>query len=166
MVEDDSLLQLHLQREAVVPEEEEEEEEVMEWSTVGWTSAKLLASALLLWTAYTSSSSSQPFESSQTQQHIHISRRLEAVDAVPSYMENLVKDLDDRKKLFEETPPEEVKYWFEYTGALQVSSSFFIPYRQTKGDMRKQTTKSIVQLQIQSHPLLEESISIPLIPRS
>jgi hypothetical protein len=38
-------------------------------------------------------------------------------------MEYLMKDLDARKKLFEETPPEEVKYWFEYTGPLQVSES-------------------------------------------
>ena len=42
-------------------------------------------------------------------------------DAVPGYMEPLMNDLRDRKKLFDETPPEEVKYWFEYTGPLQVS---------------------------------------------
>jgi hypothetical protein len=35
-------------------------------------------------------------------------------------MEPLMKDLKERKKLMEETPPEEVKYWFEYTGSLQV----------------------------------------------
>lgn len=33
-----------------------------------------------------------------------------------------MKDLKERKKLMEETPPEEVKYWFEYTGSLQVCS--------------------------------------------
>lgn len=38
----------------------------------------------------------------------------------PSYMEHLFEDLKERKKLFDETPPEEVKYWFEYTGPLQV----------------------------------------------
>lgn len=48
-------------------------------------------------------------------------RRLQAVDGnTPSYMESLMKDLKERKKLFAETPPEEVKYWFEYTGPLQV----------------------------------------------
>ena len=39
---------------------------------------------------------------------------------VPSYMNSLLDDLASRKRLFEETPPEEVKYWFEYTGPLQV----------------------------------------------
>ena len=34
-----------------------------------------------------------------------------------------MKDLKERKKLMEETPPEEVKYWFEYTGSLQVCLS-------------------------------------------
>lgn len=49
-------------------------------------------------------------------------RRLSMVvgDTIPTYMENLFKDLRERKKLFDETPPEEVKYWFEYTGPLQV----------------------------------------------
>jgi len=41
----------------------------------------------------------------------------------PSYMKDLMEDLTARKKLMEETPPEEVKYWFEYTGPLQVSFS-------------------------------------------
>ena len=41
---------------------------------------------------------------------------------LPSYMKPLADDLDARKKLFDETPPEEVKYWFEYTGKLQVSA--------------------------------------------
>ena len=52
-------------------------------------------------------------------------RRLTQVvvgDAIPTYMDPLMKDLKARKKLMEETPPEEVKYWFEYTGALQVCS--------------------------------------------
>jgi hypothetical protein len=47
-------------------------------------------------------------------------RRLQGMDGVPSYMNELMNDLKARKKLFEETPPEEVKYWFEYTGPLQV----------------------------------------------
>ena len=57
-------------------------------------------------------------EDSDRQRH----RRLTAVmgDVVPSYMNDLNRDLEARKKLFDETPPEEVKYWFEYTGPLQV----------------------------------------------
>ena len=39
----------------------------------------------------------------------------------PSYMKDLFEDLKARTKLMEETPPAEVKYWFEYTGPLQVS---------------------------------------------
>ena len=38
----------------------------------------------------------------------------------PTYMRKLFDDLASRRKLFEETPPEEVKYWFEYAGPLQV----------------------------------------------
>lgn len=50
-------------------------------------------------------------------------RRLTMVgDSVPSYMDPVMKELKERKKLFADTPPEEVKYWFEYTGPLQVSS--------------------------------------------
>ena len=43
---------------------------------------------------------------------------------IPSYMNDLIKDLEDRKKLFENTPPDEVKYWFEYTGPLQVCNLY------------------------------------------
>ena len=51
-------------------------------------------------------------------------RRLTAVmgDTIPSYMKTIMQDLKARKKLFDDTPPEEVKYWFEYTGPLQVRS--------------------------------------------
>jgi hypothetical protein len=47
-------------------------------------------------------------------------RRLSSAET-PSYMEELMDDLKARKKLMEETPKEEIKYWFEYTGPLQVS---------------------------------------------
>ena len=40
----------------------------------------------------------------------------------PKYMESILEDLEARIKLMEETPPQEVKYWFEYAGPLQVSS--------------------------------------------
>ena len=46
--------------------------------------------------------------------------------SVPTYMNGLMEDLAARKKLFDETPPEEVKYWFEYTGPLQVSYLFLL----------------------------------------
>ena len=57
-------------------------------------------------------------------------RRLSMVvvgDSVPSYMDPVMKDLKGRKKLFDETPPEEVKYWFEYTGPLQVRTIPALP---------------------------------------
>lgn len=41
----------------------------------------------------------------------------------PSYIIGLMEDLKARRKLMEETPPDEVKYWFEYTGPLQVRFS-------------------------------------------
>jgi hypothetical protein len=45
-------------------------------------------------------------------------------DIIPSYMNTLITDLMERKKLFDDTPPEEIKYWFEYTGPLQVRFPF------------------------------------------
>jgi hypothetical protein len=53
-------------------------------------------------------------------------RRLESLvkpdkDYVPSYMIPIQEELVARKKLMEETPKEEIKYWFEYAGPLQVS---------------------------------------------
>ena len=48
-------------------------------------------------------------------------RRLQSTgDGSPSYMAPLFDELKERRKLMEETPPEEIKYWFEYTGPLQV----------------------------------------------
>lgn len=43
----------------------------------------------------------------------------------PTYMQSLMKDLQNRYDLFTNTPPEEIKYWFEYSGPLQVSDIFF-----------------------------------------
>jgi len=45
-------------------------------------------------------------------------------------MNALMKDLKERQKLFEDTPPEEVKYWFEYTGPLQ---KYFYRYSKSRG---------------------------------
>ena len=61
---------------------------------------------------------------SESMEEGHPRRRLTAVlgETIPSYMKTLNEDLEARKKLFADTPPEEVKYWFEYTGPLQVST--------------------------------------------
>jgi hypothetical protein len=87
-------------------------------SSSAWTFIKTVAacaflvSATITFAARNSSSESFP------------RRQLTMVgESVPSYMDPLMKELRDRKKLFEETPPEEVKYWFEYTGPLQVSAA-------------------------------------------
>jgi hypothetical protein len=47
-------------------------------------------------------------------------------DTIPAYIQPLLEELKGRKKLMEETPPEEVKYWFEYTGPLQVRKLRFL----------------------------------------
>ncbi|KAL9186605.1 hypothetical protein ACHAXT_005843 [Thalassiosira profunda] len=59
----------------------------------------------------------------------HGRRLSDAGKSPPSYMTALVDDLKARKKLMEETPPEEVKYWFEYTGPLQ---KYFYRYSRSR----------------------------------
>jgi hypothetical protein len=61
----------------------------------------------------------------------HPHRRLTSLtkpgkDYEPTYIKPILDELKERKKLMEETPPEEVKYWFEYAGPLQVSVWFAI----------------------------------------
>ena len=77
------------------------------------TALKLLCSAALLvgaaHTVYTNGGS----EGSNAAR-----RRL--LTSKPSYVDDINQELKDRQKLFDETPPEEVKYWFEYSGPLQV----------------------------------------------
>jgi hypothetical protein len=51
-------------------------------------------------------------------------RRLSEQSSIPSYMKPLFEDLQARKTLFETTPPNEIKYWFEYTGPLQVCNFY------------------------------------------
>jgi len=51
-------------------------------------------------------------------------------DGIPAYMDGLMKDLRERKRLFDETPDEEVKYWFEYTGPLQ---KYFYRFSKSRG---------------------------------
>jgi hypothetical protein len=99
-----------------VHEEEELEEQSSSSSSVLATVLKLAAASAFLYSAVSTYNYSSP----QGQEMAR--RQLSAVgDSIPSYMDPLMKDLRERKKLFEDTPPEEVKYWFEYAGPLQVS---------------------------------------------
>jgi hypothetical protein len=59
-------------------------------------------------------------EASVQQQEQRRRRLQDAAGDAPSYMAPLFDELKERRKLMEETPPEEIKYWFEYTGPLQV----------------------------------------------
>ena len=95
-----------------------EAQETPQQSSPVMSALKLVAASAFLWGAFTTYTSSH---ASPAAADSH--RRLTQVslgDTIPSYMEPLMKDLKERKKLMEETPPEEVKYWFEYTGSLQV----------------------------------------------
>lgn len=81
------------------------------------TAVKLVAACAFLFSGVTTFVRSNAFVVEEPH------RRLTQVvvgDSIPTYMDPLMEDLKARKKLMEETPPEEVKYWFEYTGALQV----------------------------------------------
>lgn len=85
---------------------------------------KTLAACALLYSAFVTWNSrggSNGSSATMVQAGQAARRQLSMVgDSIPAYMEGLMKDLRERKKLFDETPPEEVKYWFEYTGPLQV----------------------------------------------
>jgi len=115
------------------------------------TSMKVIAACVLLvgfasvatssYSLEDSSSSSSSTTSSVTAAHTDSGerhgRRLEAVNSgagieyeKPSYMNDLQKELKGRKKLFDDTPPEEVKYWFEYTGELQ---KYFYRFSKSRG---------------------------------
>jgi hypothetical protein len=105
-------------------EQSESTENQATGSSPVWTVVKLCAAGAFLYAAVTKSTSSARIvdDSSEVLSPSFHGRRLQAVgDDVPSYMEPLMNDLAARKKLFEDTPPEEVKYWFEYAGPLQVS---------------------------------------------
>jgi hypothetical protein len=86
-------------------------------------SMKLVASVALLVSSVATyqSTVAQSSTRQSTVANADVRRRLSSLSNLPTYMQDLKNDLDDRKKLFDETPPEEVKYWFEYTGPLQVS---------------------------------------------
>ena len=100
---------------------------------VGWTCIKLAIAMTLCYSAYTThdyyfqTASSSTTTSTQTSHH-HQQRRLlqestnqnDNNNDVPSYMVDLMHDLQSRHALFDNTPPQEIKYWFEYSGKLQV----------------------------------------------
>lgn len=98
------------------------EEELHRPESTAMFSLKLLAASVLFFSAFTTYTGR--VSNLESQRH---RRLLEAAigDSIPTYIEPLMKDLRERKKLMEETPPEEVKYWFEYTGPLQVSCPVF-----------------------------------------
>ena len=90
-------------------------------SSVVAAAKMFVACAFLVSAATTFISNNNNDSSLQEVASFHPRRQLSMVgDSTPSYMEPLMKELRERKKLFEDTPPEEVKYWFEYTGPLQV----------------------------------------------
>lgn len=105
-------------------EQSESNEKQATGSSPMWTAVKLCAAVAFLYAAVAKSTSSVRIvdDSSEMASPSFHGRRLQAVgDEVPVYMKHLMNDLAARKKLFEDTPPEEVKYWFEYAGPLQVS---------------------------------------------
>jgi hypothetical protein len=107
------------------PEEEDEDVVVASSPTRMTTMFKLLVASALLYSAVSTyrNNSSTGRQDTMTDER----RRLTSTvvgDGIPSYMDGLMKDLRERKKLFEDTPPEEVKYWFEYSGPLQVGFGF------------------------------------------
>jgi hypothetical protein len=94
------------------------DEETVTSSSSMMTLLKLAASCAFLFSAVSTLTATDNAADSH--------RRLTQIpvgDSVPSYMTPLLADLKARNKLMKETPPEEVKYWFEYTGPLQVSLS-------------------------------------------
>lgn len=101
---------------AVVDDSAKINEIVKESSSSAMTWLKVAAASVFLFTAV--STYQYQLESASIAK-----RRLTQVssgNSVPSYIKPLMEDLKERKKLMLETPPEEVKYWFEYTGPLQV----------------------------------------------
>jgi len=87
---------------------------------------KVAASSLLVFGGF----SSFLIESISNSSIFH--RRLTdvSIDSVPTYMKSLFDDLKKRRELMEETPPDEVKYWFEYAGPLQ---KYFYRFSKSRG---------------------------------
>lgn len=92
-------------------------------SSISWKSAvKLGVSCALLMSAVStlqSTYSNTPINSQSRRKLSAESSSTEASNAVPTFTTPLLSELAAREKLFADTPPEEVKYWFEYAGPLQ-----------------------------------------------
>lgn len=84
-----------------------------------WTSCKLAVSLTLLALTVSDLVTASSSDQQQQQRRRLVEETKTTLDTPPSYMEPLFEDLKERKKLMEDTPPEEVKYWFEYAGPLQ-----------------------------------------------
>lgn len=81
------------------------------------------ATALLPWRQLLLLQGDTSTSSSNTDVHRRLQQQQQfGVSNTPSYMKKLTEDLIAREKLFDDTPPEEIKYWFEYFGPLQVRS--------------------------------------------
>lgn len=116
----------------------EEEEEDYSLSSRTWTIAKYCLSAVLLANAVSTTYNQlvparQDGLTSVWADFPH--RRLESLvkpdkDYVPSHMLPIMEELVARKKLMEETPKEEIKYWFEYAGPLQ---KYFYRFSKSRG---------------------------------
>ena len=87
-----------------------------------WSGLKSLAAGAFFYSAYMTWHNNNNNGAAVMDPGMASRRQLSIVgDSIPLHVEGLMKELRERQKLFEETPPEEVKYWFEYTGPLQVS---------------------------------------------
>jgi len=100
-------------------------------NTLRWAAVKVIVAGVFLASALSmyGQPDNQAMSSANTGSELH-GRRLEVdEDATPpealsspisQHLKGLFQDLRKRQKLFEDTPPEEVKYWFEYSDPLQV----------------------------------------------
>lgn len=100
-----------------------ENEELPPTSSGKWTFVKLLLSVGFCFSAYYQLNHQSQSETSNGKDASTNGRRrlLQTQNIeVPSYMQSTMADLEARHALFDNTPPQEIKYWFEYAGPLQV----------------------------------------------
>lgn len=91
-----------------------------------WVTAKIIIAGLMVLSGVNHFSSTV-VNSAGDDGSVEVShRRLAEASSFP-YMQSFMDDLAARKKLFEES--EVMKYWFEYTGELQVSFNAFDPWK-------------------------------------
>jgi len=131
----------HQQQETDYNRSDEEEEEIYSsFYRSSWSAVKYVLSAVLLTNAITTTYRLFLPETLQPDGLTSVwadfpHRRLESLvkpdkDYVPSYMIPIQEELVARKKLMEETPKEEIKYWFEYAGPLQ---KYFYRFSKSRG---------------------------------